>query len=184
MNVRETEGMTSDMRPSGFGLFGIVLNKLRFALVGIWFGAALFFSATVAPAAFGVLRNAGVANASELAGSIVNRTLGVVYISGCVVALLAISGSLFLRSQMRRNAFATELASLVLLGVTSGVGRWVWMARMQSLRTQIGAPIESLAMDHPLRIAFDSLHGYSVVTLGIGLVAALVSLLVIAWQRH
>ncbi len=51
------------------------IRQMRLLLLGMWLGAAIFFGAAVAPALFGVLRNAGLANASELAGSIVARLL-------------------------------------------------------------------------------------------------------------
>ena len=52
------------------------IRTLRLLLLGMWLGAAIFFGAAVAPALFGVLRGAGLANANELAGSIVTRLLG------------------------------------------------------------------------------------------------------------
>src|SRR6186713_2827131 len=58
------------------------MNFSRLILLACWFGAALFFGAVVAPAAFGVLRSFGLANANEIAGSIVTRSLGVVNIAG------------------------------------------------------------------------------------------------------
>jgi hypothetical protein len=40
------------------------INVTRLILLAVWFGAALFFGAVVAPAAFGVLRSFGLPNAS------------------------------------------------------------------------------------------------------------------------
>ena len=54
----------------------------------MWLGAALFFSAVVAPGAFAVMRSYHLANASEMAGAVVNRNLSAVNISGFVVGLL------------------------------------------------------------------------------------------------
>ena len=66
----------------------MTLNFTRLILLACWFGAALFFGAVVAPAAFGVLRSFGLSNANEIAGSIVTRSLSVVNIAGFVIALL------------------------------------------------------------------------------------------------
>jgi len=70
-------------------------------LLALWFGAALFFSVVVAPAAFGVLRAHGLPNASELAGAIVTRSLSVVNVAGFLIALLLLVTIFFAIS--RRN---------------------------------------------------------------------------------
>ena len=49
-----------------------MLNVVRLLLLGLWLGAAMFFSFAVAPSAFAVLP------ARELAGAIVTRTIGIV----------------------------------------------------------------------------------------------------------
>ena len=46
------------------------MNFSRLILLAAWFGAALFFGAVVAPAAFGVLRSFGLPNTNEIAGAI------------------------------------------------------------------------------------------------------------------
>jgi hypothetical protein len=46
-----------------------LLSDIRILLLGLWLGAACFFSFAVAPSAFGVLPS------RELAGLVVNRTL-------------------------------------------------------------------------------------------------------------
>jgi hypothetical protein len=47
----------------------------------------------------------------------------------------------------------------------------------------MGRPIDQMAQTDPLRVAFNSLHGYSVFALGIGMLAAVVALLLIARRR-
>src|SRR6476620_6991164 len=63
----------------------------RLILLACWFGAALFFGAVVAPAAFGVLRSFGLSNANEIAGSIVTRSLSVINIAGFLISLLLLA---------------------------------------------------------------------------------------------
>jgi hypothetical protein len=55
-----------------------VINNIRMLLLAAWLGVAIYFSAVVAPSAFGVLRSFGLPNAHEIAGTIVTRTLSVV----------------------------------------------------------------------------------------------------------
>src|ERR671933_646463 len=85
----------------------LIVRDLRLLLAALWLGGAVFFSAVVAPAAFGVLRARQVVYANEAAGSIVTRTLSVVNAGGFVIALLlAASAFLFRRGTTRRAFFA------------------------------------------------------------------------------
>ena len=149
-------------------------------LVACWFGAALFFSVVVAPAAFGVLRSFAVPNASEIAGAIVNRSLGVVNLSGFFIGLVVLLSGLVLRSSSSRTlSLVLQSISLLILAIATGVGHWVIAARIQALRAASQLRIDQLAADDPTKVAFDSLHGYSVQALGIAMIAALVAILVI-----
>ena len=55
------------------------------------------------------------------------------------------------------------------------VGQFYIGWQMQSLRTQIGRPLEELAADDPSRIAFNQLHSYSIYVLLTAMVAALIT---------
>ncbi|HSD47111.1 MAG TPA: DUF4149 domain-containing protein [Pyrinomonadaceae bacterium] len=149
-------------------------------LLAVWFGAALFFSAVVAPAAFGVLRSYGLPNASELAGGIVTRSLSVVNVAGFVIALLLLV-TLFLRqSSAGRVSVIAEGICLALIALGTGVGHWVIAARMRAIRAALELPIDQIAADDSRRVAFNSLHGYSVNALSLAMIAALVALVLMA----
>ena len=141
-----------------------------------WLGVALFFGAVVAPAAFGVLRSFGLPNASEIAGSIVTRSLGVVNVAGFVIALLLLFTAFVRRGAQARWSFILECVCILLIAVTTSVGHWVIAARMRALRTAMMLPIDQIAADDSRRIAFNALHGYSVNALGIAMIAGLVAL--------
>ena len=66
------------------------LNNIRLLLLASWLGAAVFFSAAVAPSAFRVLKAFSLPNASEMAGAIVTRTLSVINTSGFVERAIAL----------------------------------------------------------------------------------------------
>jgi hypothetical protein len=146
----------------------------------MWFGAALFFSVVVAPAAFGVLRSHGLPNASELAGAIVTRSLSVVNVAGCVIALLLLVTLFVRRGSVGRAAFLAEGICLVLIALATGVGHWIIAARMRALRVAMVLPIDQIAADDARRVAFNSLHGYSVNALGLAMIAALVAMVLMA----
>jgi hypothetical protein len=157
-----------------------VINSIRLILVACWFGAALFFSVVVAPAAFGVLRSFAVPNASEIAGAIVNRSLGVVNLSGFIIGLVVLLVGLVLRSSSSRVLWLVlQSISLLILTIATGVGHWIIAARIHALRATSQVRIDQLAANDPTKVAFDSLHGYSVQALGIAMIAALVAILAI-----
>jgi len=146
----------------------------------MWFGAALFFSAVVAPAAFAVLRSFDLPNASEIAGSIVTRTLSVINISGCVIGLLLLLTLILAQGRRSNFAFLLELISLAVLAVLTGVGHWLIAARMRALRAAMVLPIDQVAPDDPRRLAFNNLHVYSVNALGIAMIASLLAIVLVA----
>src|SRR5215217_7238846 len=156
------------------------MNFTRLILLACWFGAALFFGAVVAPAAFGVLRSFGLANANEIAGSIVTRSLSVINVAGFVVALLLLLSLLLWRNSAGRVSFIIECVCLVVIALGTGVGHWVIAARMRALRAAMVLPIDQIAADDPRRIAFGALHGYSVNVLGLAMIAALVAMVLMA----
>jgi hypothetical protein len=141
-----------------------------------WLGAALFFGAVVAPAAFGVVRSFGLPNASEIAGSIVTRTLGVINVAGFVIALLLLVTALLRRQALSRMSWLVEVVCLVLIALTTAVGHWWIAARMRALRVAMELPIDQIGAADPRRIEFNSLHGYSVKALGVAMIAGLVAL--------
>jgi hypothetical protein len=151
-------------------------------LLAAWLGAALFFGAVVAPAAFSVLRSFGLANASEIAGSIVTRTLAVINIAGLVIALLLLVSALLWRQAQTRIGLIVECVCLGVIALTTALGQWYIAARMRALRAAMELPIDQIAASDPRRIEFNALHGYSVNALGIAMIAGLVALVVIA--RH
>ena len=156
-----------------------VVNGARFFLLGLWLGAALFFSAVVAPSVFSVLRSFHLANANEIAGTIVTRTLSVINVGGFLIGLLSLAAILIIKRDVGRSWVGVEGVSLTLLVITTAAGQWVIAARMLALRTAMGMPIDQVAAEDPRRIAFNSLHHYSVAALGVAMLAAIVAMIVI-----
>lgn len=162
------------------GRIATAVRDVRLLLIALWLGAAVFFSATVAPSAFGVLRARNVAYANEAAGSIVTRTLAILNTGGFIIALLLLASAFLFRQGVKRRAFLAETVSLSVVAIATGVGQWIIAARMLALRAAMGRPIDDVAADDPLRVSFNSLHGYSVMALGVAIIAAAAALLMIA----
>lgn len=157
-----------------------ILNSIRMVLLSVWLGAALFFSFVVAPAAFGVLRLYGLPNTSEIAGAIVSRSLGVVNVTGFVIALLLAVTIFVRRDSISRKGFLVEGICVAVIALTTALGHWVIAARMRALKATMLLPIDQLALDDARREAFNSLHGYSVIVLSLAMIAALVALVLMA----
>jgi hypothetical protein len=162
-------------RSSSVGLN--VLQDARLLLIALWLGAAVCFSFVVAPSAFAVLP------ARELAGNLVTRTLAVVNVAGCAISLVLLASAFIGCRSVTRRAWFVELTALALVALTTFVGHWLINARLLALRHAMGRPIDTVAADDPLRVAFNSLHGYSVAVLSVGMLAAAVALLAIARRR-
>lgn len=144
-----------------------VLLDFRILLLGLWLGAACFFSFAVAPSAFAALPS------RELAGSVVNRTLAIVNYSGFIIGLILLASSYVSRQNVNRIKLWIEQGLLLILTAAAAFGQFVIAARLHDLRAQIGRPIDEVAIDDPLRIAFNDLHGYSVTILLTAMIAAL-----------
>src|SRR2546427_7235761 len=91
-----------------------ILKPLRPLLLGLWLGAAIFFGAAVAPNLFGVLRAANLANANDLAGTIVTRLLAIINRGGFWVWLFFFITAKFLRKYGKRVG---RISGVILLWV-------------------------------------------------------------------
>ena len=169
---------TRDRRASS--LASRALADARLLLIALWLGGAVFFSFVVAPTAFAVLPT------HELAGAVVTRTIAVVNVGGFVVALLLIASDLFVGDgvERRRRARLAELVSLAVVAAACAAGQWIVAARMVALRAAMGRPIDRVPTDDPSRVAFNSLHGYSVALMGAAMLAGLVALLLIGRRNR
>ncbi len=152
-----------------------IVRYLRLLLLGVWLGAAIFFGTAVAPALFNVLRGAGLANANELAGSIVTRLLAVINKGGFEIGLFLFVTAFFVSRNQGRLARAVEMISLAIMAIMTGVSYWIISARMLALRALMRVPIDQVAPADPLRIRFDALHRYSVAAMGVAVVCALLA---------
>jgi len=153
------------------------VRQLRLLLLGMWLGAAIVFGAAVAPALFGVLRNAGLANANELAGSIVTRLLAFINRGGFEIALFLIVTGLVVHRYRSRFAQVAEVISTAILAIMTGVSQWIISARMSALRASMGL-IDQVPPSDSRRIEFDSLHRYSVIAMSVAIVAGLVAFMI------
>lgn len=149
------------------------LTDIRLLLIALWLGAACFFSFAVAPSAFGVLPS------RELAGSMVNRTLLIVNISGIVIGAILILLSFVGTKGENKFKVWSERIVLLILTAACAVGQFVIGIWLSYTKAQMGKPIDEVALEDPLRIQFNQLHEYSVWILVTAMIAALIAFFLI-----
>jgi hypothetical protein len=152
---------------------------VELSVLALWLGAALLFSAAVAPALFAVLPT------RTLAGAVVGRLLPVIFYSGMLVGAAVVAIELLLHG--RWNWRGREAPGAVMLA-SCGIAQLVVGPRIERLRADIGGVLEMLAADDARRAAFGRLHGASVAWLGLGMIAAVVAIVLsarsLAGSRH
>jgi len=129
------------------------------------------------------LRGAQLANANELAGMIVQRVLAVINRGGFEIALFLIVTGFFINRKESRLVQFAEMISLAIVAIMTGVSHWVISARMLALKAAMQVPSDQIAASDTRRIAFDALHHYSVIAMGLAIVAGLVAFLIMARPR-
>lgn len=149
------------------------ISDIRLLLIGLWLGAAVFFIA-VAQSAFAVLPS------REMAGSVVSRTLLIINVSGLIIGLILLATSFIKQLNIKPFRLWTERILLIVLTAACAVGQFVIGLWLSWIRAQLGRPIDEVAVDDPLRIQFNNLHGYSVWVLLVAMIAALVVFFLIA----
>lgn len=150
-------------------------HTISLLLISLWLGAAVFFSAVVAPTVFGVLRSFQLPNTNEIAGAIVTRSLTVINGGGFAISLALLIAVFVFKARKGRAMFWVQVISLTNMGIMTALGQWVISARMLALRTAMQLSIDQIARDDPRRAAFDSLHHYSVLALGLAIICGLVA---------
>ncbi len=154
------------------------LANIRTFVVGLWIGAAVFFSFAVAPSVFSVL------NSREMAGAVVNRTIEILNLSGLVIALVLFATSFAFRQRAGRVRVWSERLLLIVLAGACAFGQFYVAAQIQNIRGQLGRPIDEIAIDNPLRVAFNNLHETSVTVLSIAMISGLIIFFLLAQRAN
>lgn len=121
----------------------------------VWLGGLIFFP-VVAQTAFAVLPT------RHLAGSVVGRSLVALHWMAIVSGVVFLVSSLIYNrlSTGSAHAFAARHVLVCLMLVLTMISQFSVIPRMDRLRASIGE-IDSVALDNPVRMQFDSLHVWS-----------------------
>jgi len=134
------------------------MSFLRFLMLLsliVWVGGLIFFP-VVAGTAFSVLPT------THLAGLLVRRSLVTLHWMGIVSGLVfLVSSMLFNRlSNGSARVFAARHALVCLMLVLTLISQFGIIPRMDTLRASVGE-IDSVPVDSPVRMQFNSLHVWS-----------------------
>jgi hypothetical protein len=132
------------------------LRFLMFLALVVWLGGLIFFP-VVAQTAFAVLPT------RHLAGSVVGRSLGILQ------WMAVISGIVFLASSLIYNrlstgsphVFAVRHILICLMLALTLISQFAIIPRMDTLRASLPGEIDTVPLDNPARMQFDSLHVWS-----------------------
>ncbi len=157
------------------------LDAAQTLILSLWLGAMAFFSAAVAPSAFGVLPT------RALAGALVNSVLGKLEWWGlaCGLLLIGLQSVQLWRGGLLGTWKGRLLMALpVVMTLDVAVSKLVVSARLAALRAGLGGEIERLPLGDPLRLTFAAWHQYSVWLMAFNLLAgAALVVLCRAWMR-
>jgi hypothetical protein len=136
-------------------------------LLAAWLGAALLVAAVVAPAAFAVLPS------RTLAGALVSRVLPVLFWAGITIGVSVAALTWAMPQRIWRTSGALALAG------ACAAAQLAVAPRIARVREQIGGAVDALDPSDPRRQAFGRLHGLSVAWMGIGGLAAMLTLILL-----
>ena len=140
----------------------------QIAIIAMWLGAAVFFAAIVAPAAFDVLPT------RELAGALVGRALPALFVTGAVVGFVALGLEAVAGIRARRIG---RIAAVCIVPVACAVAQFAIAPRIAAARSALAVPLASLSADDPQRIAFGRLHMLSVGWLAVAMIAGAIAII-------
>jgi uncharacterized membrane protein len=124
----------------------------------VWIGGIIFFAFVLAPTVF----NPNVLPTRQLAGNVVNRSLGILHwmgiCSGIVFAVTSMIDSRVVNGVAQ--PFAVRHLLIYLMIILTLVSMFAVGAKMQVLRQQM-AMIDEVPHDDPRRVEFNRLHQWS-----------------------
>lgn len=143
---------------------------MLFALT-VWLGGLIFFSFVVAPTVFAP----GILPSRDLAGNVVNRSLGILYSIGLICGLL-FAGSSMLYNKLFSGAarpFAPVHLLVYVMLILTLIAQFGVAPKMAALRSEMGV-IDNIPPSDARRVEFNRLHhwstrlGGSVLFIGLG----------------
>ena len=156
------------------------MSLLRFLMLlslVLWVGGLVFFAFVVAPTVF----HPGILPSRQLAGNVVNRSLGILHWMGLTCGIVfAVTSVIDARVvDGAAQPFAVRNLLIYAMIVLTLIGMFGIASRMTVLRNQMGF-IDNVPHDDPRRVEFNRLHVWSTRVEGTVLLLGLVLVYVTA----
>jgi len=129
------------------------LRLLQFFALGTWVGAILYFSLVVAPGAFHTLSN------PDQASAFIGYTIGHLHMAGIVLGIIYLVATMLAANSVRALGSSASVC-VMLMVVLTAISQYLVVARMERLRLEMGS-VWATPPEHPMRVAFERLHGVS-----------------------
>lgn len=132
------------------------LRYLMWLSLIVWLGGIIFFAFVLAPTVFSVLPT------RQLAGNLVNRSLGMLHWMGIVSGIVFLTSSM-IHSRLTQGSPHPLAARHVLLTVMlllTLISQFGISPRMAALRNSMG-DIDAVSVSAPARVQFNALHVWS-----------------------
>ncbi len=124
----------------------------------LWLGGLMFFAFVVAPTVF----HPGILPTRDLAGNVVNRSLGILHLMGLVCGIVFVIASM-IYSKLTAGAVQSIASAHVLIYVMlilTLIAQFGVAPKMAALRADMGI-IDNISPTDARRVAFDNLHHWS-----------------------
>lgn len=124
----------------------------------LWLGGLMFFAFVVAPTVF----HPGILPTRDLAGNVVNRSLGILHLTGLVCGVVFVIASMILSKLTAGSAqpFAPAHVLIYIMLILTLVAQFGVAPKMAALRANMGV-IDNISPTDARRVAFDNLHHWS-----------------------
>ena len=124
----------------------------------LWLGGLMFFAFVVAPTVF----HPGILPTRDLAGNVVNRSLGILHLMGLICGVVFVIASMILSKLTAGSAqpFAAGHVLVYLMLILTLVAQFGVAPKMAALRANMGV-IDNVASTDARRVDFDRLHHWS-----------------------
>lgn len=124
----------------------------------LWLGGLMFFAFVVAPTVF----HPGILPTRDLAGNVVNRSLGILHLMGLACGAVFVIASMVYGKLTAGSAqpFAPIHLLVYLMLILTLIAQFGVAPKMAALRANMGG-IDSVSPDDARRVEFNNLHHWS-----------------------
>ncbi|HEU5400463.1 MAG TPA: DUF4149 domain-containing protein [Terriglobales bacterium] len=136
----------------------LTLRFLMLLALVLWLGGLMFFAFVVAPTVF----HPGILPTRDLAGNVVNRSLGILHLMGLICGVVFVTASMIYSKLTAGSAqpFAPANVLIYIMLILTLIAQFGVAPKMAALRANIGV-IDNVPPTDARRVEFNNLHHWS-----------------------